>query len=85
MPYAGVAIIIEPPFLQSDNIVDRYPISFATIDSVFGPVPNIGFLGWVHCTGTEESLLECEYKRNKGCNRLYDLKGSGVICRGRAG
>ena len=60
----------------------RYPISFATVDSVFGPVPSTSFLGWVHCTGAEESLLDCEYSRRTECS---DGKGSGVICQGRAG
>ena len=60
----------------------RYPISFATADSVFGSVPINGFLGWVRCTGSEESLLDCEYKRSKWCNKD---RGSGVICQGRAG
>jgi len=54
-----------------------YPISFATVDSVFGPVPSTSFLGWVRCTGAEESLLDCEYSRRTECS---DGKGSGVIC-----
>ena len=48
-----------------------------TVESHFGPVPDIFSYDDITCNGTENALDECSHHNNENCG---GTEGAGVIC-----
>ena len=77
MPYARVDVSCQYAYHSNNNA--RYSSGIPTIKSRFGSVPSDYSMDDVACDGTENSLLDCGYKKQDNCGRG---EGAGVICEG---
>ena len=57
--------------------ISRYEGGFATKDSKYGRVPSDFIMDNVACTGSEETLFECDYSPTDDCSAS---EGAGVAC-----